>query len=114
MIFIPTVARASLVRAGDAWQIRREAARRADGRGREFMKPVAKISGLFAAVSAAALTATPSSAQEIDRIIAFGDSYADTSIGYNVLVNDPGFPATAKAQVQTLYPTKRFSGGSNY
>lgn len=49
---------------------------------------------------------TPAAAQRVDRIVAFGDSYADTgnvfAFGY------------ANPQAQAVYPTGRFSGGTNY
>ena len=53
----------------------------------------------FAALSA------PAAAQQIDRIVVFGDSYPDqgnaVALGY------------ANAQALAIYPTRRFSGGSN-
>ena len=57
-------------------------------------------------LAASALTATPAAAQRVDKIVAFGDSYADDGnffafVGVN--------PATTVA-----YTTGRFSGGTNY
>jgi len=50
--------------------------------------------------------AAPAGAQQIDRIIAFGDSYADTGNAFALGYANP--------QALAIYPTKRFSGGSNY
>jgi outer membrane autotransporter protein len=64
----------------------------------------------LALVAATALTAfaAPATAQEIDRIVAFGDSYAD----------DDNFFALAGINPLTgtssLYTSGRFSGGTNY
>jgi len=64
----------------------------------------------LALVAATALTvfAAPANAQQIDRIVAFGDSYADDDnffalAGINPLTGTSG-----------VYTTGRFSGGSNY
>ena len=67
-------------------------------------------------VSLAALAAmpAPAAAQHIDRIVAFGDSLADTGNALQLLLSSPAVPPELKAQLQTLYPTGRFSGGSNY
>ena len=46
------------------------------------------------------------SAQQIDRIVAFGDSYADTGNAFALGYANP--------QALAVYPTGRFSGGSNY
>ena len=52
--------------------------------------------------------AAPASAQRVDRIVAFGDSYADTGNFFKFVgVN----PATGTGG---LYTTGRFSGGTNY
>jgi outer membrane autotransporter protein len=62
---------------------------------------------LFGATALAALAvATPASAQRVDRIVAFGDSYADDDnlfqlLGINRLTTQ-------------IYTTGRFSGGTNY
>ena len=60
-----------------------------------------------ALLAATALTAaTPAAAQRIDRIVAFGDSYADDGNFFQLVgIN----PLTTGA-----YPTGRFSGGTNY
>ena len=61
-----------------------------------------------ALVAATALTAfaAPAAAQQIDRIVAFGDSYADDD-NFLALAGIP--PAST-----VVYPTGRFSGGTNY
>lgn len=55
--------------------------------------------------SIAALS-TPASAQQITRIVAFGDSYADTGNAFALGYANP--------QALAIYPTRRFSGGTNY
>src|SRR4051812_21595692 len=50
--------------------------------------------------------AAPASAQQIDRIVAFGDSYADQGNAFALGYANP--------QALSLYPTRRFSGGTNY
>ena len=69
---------------------------------------------LFAATALGALGATPASAQQVDRIVVFGDSLADTGNALYLLLNSPDVPPELKAQLQALYPTGRFSGGTNY
>ena len=62
----------------------------------------------LAALTATALTsiAAPASAQQIDRIVTFGDSYADDGNFFQILgIN----PATT-----TIYTSGRFSGTTNY
>ena len=60
---------------------------------------------LCAALSLAALAAaTPASAQRVDRIVAFGDSYADDGNLFELL----GIPRPA------VYPNGRFSDGTNF
>jgi phospholipase/lecithinase/hemolysin/uncharacterized protein YhjY with autotransporter beta-barrel domain len=56
--------------------------------------------------SALALAAVPAAAQRVDRIVAFGDSYADDNNALQLGLIPPQF--------QPLYPTGRFTGGSNY
>lgn len=46
------------------------------------------------------------SAQQIDRIVAFGDSYTDTGNAFRLGYANP--------QALAIYPTGRFSGGTNY
>ena len=67
-----------------------------------------RVSRALACVSGIALGAlsTSVSAQQIDRIVAFGDSYADTGNAFALGYANP--------QVLAIYPTKRFGGGSNY
>ena len=72
---------------------------------------------LFAAslLAASALSfAAPAQAQRVDRIVAFGDSLADTGNALQLLLSSPAVDPALKAQLQTLYPTGRFSGGTNY
>ena len=59
---------------------------------------------LAAVASAALLPAAPAAAQTVDRIVAFGDSYADDGNLFELL----GIPRPAP------YPTGRFSGGTNF
>lgn len=59
-----------------------------------------------ASLLAIASTATPAAAQQVNRIIVFGDSYADTGNALRLAGVSP-----ASTQV---YTTGRFSGGTNY
>ena len=68
-----------------------------------------------ALLAATALTcATPAAAQRIDRIVAFGDSFADDNNATSLILGNPATPAATRTQIQQLYPTGRFSGGTNY
>jgi uncharacterized protein YhjY with autotransporter beta-barrel domain/phospholipase/lecithinase/hemolysin len=68
---------------------------------RRFARALACASVLpIAALSSAA------GAQQITRIVAIGDSYADTGNAFALGYNNP--------QALAVYPTGRFSGGSNY
>lgn len=69
---------------------------------------------LSASLIAMAAMPAPAAAQQIDRIVAFGDSLADTGNALQLLLSNPLTPAPLKAQLQALYPTGRFSGGTNY
>jgi phospholipase/lecithinase/hemolysin/uncharacterized protein YhjY with autotransporter beta-barrel domain len=64
-------------------------------------------SRVFASASliAFAAIATPANAQRVDNIVAFGDSYADTGNLFAILGFNPA---------PLVYPTGRFSGGTNY
>jgi outer membrane lipase/esterase len=53
-----------------------------------------------------AAVSTPAAAQQIDRIVAFGDSYADDGNAFQLGYANP--------QALAVYSTGRFSGGSNY
>ena len=64
-------------------------------------------------LSMTALSA-PAAAQRVDRIVAFGDSLADTGNALQLLLSNPALPPATRAQLQALYPTGRFSGGTNY
>ena len=68
---------------------------------------------LGATVLAGALSA-PAGAQRIDDIIAFGDSYADDGNAIAMLLASPFVDPAIKAQLQQVYGTGRFSGGTNY
>jgi len=59
-----------------------------------------------ASLIATAASSTPSAAQQIDRIVAFGDSYTDTGNAFALGYANP--------QALAIYPTKRFSSGTNY
>ncbi len=62
----------------------------------------------LAAATALTAFAAPASAQQIDRIVAFGDSYADTGNFFQFVSINP-LTGTGGA-----YTTGRFSGGTNY
>ncbi|PWG02595.1 autotransporter domain-containing protein [Sphingosinicella humi] len=60
---------------------------------------------LLCAVASSTLVWTaPATAQSVDRIVAFGDSYADDGNLFELIGIDPPF----------VYPTGRFSGGTNF
>ena len=59
-----------------------------------------------ASLAALAAAPTPASAQQIDRIIVVGDSYNDTGNAFALGYANP--------LAVTIYPTGRFSGGTNY
>ena len=57
-------------------------------------------------LAATALTfATPAAAQRVDRVVGFGDSYADSGNAFALIGANPYFP---------IYPQNRFSSGLNY
>ncbi len=58
-----------------------------------------------ASAIAVATAATPASAQRVDNVVAFGDSYADTGNLFAILGYNPA---------PLVYPTGRFSGGTTY
>lgn len=58
-----------------------------------------------ASLVALAATATPASAQRVDSITAFGDSFADEGNLFEIIGFNPA---------PQVYPTGRFSGGTNY
>ena len=68
-------------------------------------KSIGRALACASAVAFAAFS-TPSGAQQIKRIVAFGDSYADTGNAFALGYANP--------QALAVYPTGRFSGGSNY
>ena len=61
---------------------------------------------LGASAIAFAMLPSPAAAQRVNRIVAFGDSYADQDNAQQLGLISPA--------TQPLYPTGRFSGGSNY
>jgi uncharacterized protein YhjY with autotransporter beta-barrel domain/phospholipase/lecithinase/hemolysin len=67
-----------------------------------------KFSRVFAFASIAAIAAgsMPAEAQQIDRVVAFGDSYTDTGNAFALGYANP--------QALAIYPTRRFSSGTNY
>ncbi len=67
-------------------------------------KSAAKLLGAAAVIGAAGLGSAPASAQTVTRIVAFGDSYADTGNLFKLIGIAP--PA--------VYATGRFSGGTNF
>lgn len=72
---------------------------------------------LFAGVLLAATAlgfASPAAAQRVDRIVVFGDSYADDNNATSLILANPGTPPATRAQIMQVYPTGRFSGGTNY
>ena len=76
---------------------------------------ISRRTGLLAAATAlTAFAAAPASAQRVDRIVAFGDSYADTGTAVGIFLASPLTPPATKALIQQVYPTGRFSGGTNY
>jgi uncharacterized protein YhjY with autotransporter beta-barrel domain/phospholipase/lecithinase/hemolysin len=58
------------------------------------------------AFALASICASPAAAQRVDRIIAFGDSYADDGNAFELGLVPPS--------IAPLYPTGRFTGGTNY
>ena len=60
---------------------------------------------LGATALAAASIAAPASAQRVDNIVTFGDSYADDGNLFQIIGFNPA---------PDVYPTGRFSGGTNY
>ncbi len=65
-------------------------------------------------LAATALVAGPASAQRVTNIVAFGDSYADIGNATRLILSNPLTPASTRTQLQQVYPTGRFSGGTNY
>jgi uncharacterized protein YhjY with autotransporter beta-barrel domain/phospholipase/lecithinase/hemolysin len=67
---------------------------------------IRKIAALLAASTASlVVAAAPAQAQQVDRIVAFGDSYVDDGNLFQILGFNPA---------PQVYPTGRFSGGTNY
>ena len=65
-------------------------------------------------LAAGTFAAAPASAQRVDNIVSFGDSYADIGNAVALILASPNVPEATKQQVRTLYGTGRFSGGTNY
>ena len=71
--------------------------------------------GLLGATALAAISVgTSASAQHVDSIVAFGDSYADDGNAIQLLLASPFVDPATKLQLQQVYGTGRFSGGTNY
>lgn len=68
---------------------------------RRFLRALA-----FSSLLSIAAVPTAAGAQQITRIVAIGDSYADTGNAFALGYANP--------QALAVYPTGRFSGGSNY
>jgi len=68
------------------------------------VRSFSKVLLAASALAAVALPA-PAAAQRIDHIVAFGDSYADDGNLFEILGFNPA---------PQVYPTGRFSGGTNY
>ena len=75
---------------------------------------VRSFSKVLLAASALGAVAAPASAQRIDNIVAFGDSYADSGNAIELLLSSPFVSQATKDQLRLVYPTGRFSGGTNY
>lgn len=70
----------------------------------------------YALMTALALSASPlacADARPFSSIVAFGDSYADKGNIQNIMATIPAY-ASELAYINTIYPTGRFSGGTNY
>ena len=68
-----------------------------------MMKRLGGCACLFLSMTA---FSSPATAQRVDRIIAFGDSYADEGNAFELGLVPPA--------LVPLYPTGRFTGGTNY
>ena len=72
----------------------------------------------YALMSGLALSVAPFSganAQQFSSIVAFGDSYADTGNILGIMATTPGYAGTPVLDdLNLIYPTGRFSGGTNY
>ena len=71
------------------------------------------LSCLLAGAAASVAFAAPAQAQRVDRIIAFGDSYADDDNAVTLLLASPFVPQATKDQLLQVYSTGRFSGGTH-
>src|SRR3982751_3932562 len=78
----------------------------AQGRAFRMFHPTRIRIAAFASLAAIAVTSTHATAQQIDRIVAFGDSYTDTGNAFALGYANP--------QALAIYPTRRFSSGTNY
>jgi len=69
-----------------------------------------------ALMTAFALSVAPfagANAQQFSSIVAFGDSYADKGNIQSIMAKNSDYASTL-AYINTIYPTGRFSGGTNY
>ncbi len=69
-------------------------------------------------MTALAMSVAPfacANARQFSSIVAFGDSYADNGNILNIMATTPGYAGTPTlAYLNSIYPTGRFSGGTNY
>ncbi len=76
-------------------------------------RPIARA--FFGATALATFAmATPAAAQRVERLVVFGDSYADDNNATSLILANPLTPAGTRTQLLQTYPTGRFSGGTNY
>ena len=70
---------------------------------------------LFGATALATFAmSAPAAAQRVERLVVFGDSYADDNNASSLILANPLTPAATRTQLLQTYPTGRFSGGTNY
>ena len=68
---------------------------------------------LIVALAAGVAPLAVARAQQFSSIVAFGDSYADIGDIQKIMAGIPAYAGTL-AQLNVIYPTGRFSGGTNY
>ncbi|MCW2272918.1 autotransporter domain-containing protein [Rhodoblastus acidophilus] len=77
------------------------------------LNPRRRTRALVAALVAGVAPLSAAHAQHYSSIVAFGDSYADIGNIQKIMATTPGFGPTLAA-INFIYPTGRFSGGTNY